>query len=124
MATVFANAGKAALTLFLKNSSAAKYIAWGTGGGTAAVTDTLLFTEAYETRATGTQSQQTTSVTNDTYQVQGTLTCTGSGKTITNAGLFDVVTHDTATLWIKGDFTGIALNVNDQIQFTFTLQFT
>lgn len=122
MATVFADAGKAALTAFLKNSSVAKYIAWGTGGGTAAVGDTTLFSEAAESRVTGTQTQQTTSVANDTYQVQGTMTCSGSGKTITNAGLFDAVSG--VTLWIKGDFTGIALNVNDQIQFTFTLQFT
>lgn len=122
MATVFTDAGKAALTAILKNSSTVKYVAWGTGVGTALVGDTTLYTEASESRQIGTQTQQQTSVANDTYQVVGTMTCAGAGKTITNAGLFDASSG--VTLWIKGDFTGIALNVNDQIQFTFTLQFT
>jgi hypothetical protein len=119
MATVFTTAGKGFLTNYLL-SSTIKYIGWGTGAGTAVVGDTTLFTEV-ESRATGTQTQQTTSVTNDTYQVQGTLTA-GSGETITNAGLWSA--SSSGTLAIKGDFTGIALNTNDQIQFTFTLQFT
>jgi hypothetical protein len=124
LATVFANAGKAITTNRLKGSGTEpNYCAWGTGAGTAAITDTTLFTEsAQESRVAGTSAQVTTTVTNDTYQVVGTLTCATAGKTITNAGLFDAST--TGNMFIKGDFTGIALNIGDSIQFTFQTQFS
>lgn len=122
MATVFSNTGKVDIVdkLDIATGSAAdfKYVAWGTGAGTAAATDTTLFTEASEARVTGTVSQQTTSVTGDTYQVVGTITADGT-KTITNAGLFDA--SSAGDLLIKGDFTGVALVLNDQIEFTFKL---
>jgi hypothetical protein len=122
-ATVFANAGKAIVTNRLKGSGTEpSYVAWGTGAGTAAITDTTLFTEASEARVAGTSTQQTTTVTNDTYQVVGTMTVAGSGKTITNAGLFDAST--TGNMLMKGDFTGIALNVGESIQFTMKLAFS
>lgn len=121
MATVLANTARSIVTALLA-ASAAKYIAWGTGAGTAAVTDTTLFTEASETRVSGTQTQQTTTTTSDTYQVVGTMTVAGSGKTITNAGVFDAST--TGNLYLKGDFTGVALNVGEGIQFTFKAQYT
>lgn len=122
MATIFANAGKAIVTNRLKGQGTEpNYIGWGTGAGTAAVTDTTLFTEATETRVAGTSTQQTTTVTNDTYQVVGTMTVSGAGKTITNVGLFDAVTS--GNLLMKSDFTGIALNVGESIQFTQKLQF-
>lgn len=121
LATVLVNAGRAIITNRLRGSGTEpNYVAWGTGAGTAAVTDTTLFTEASEARVAGTSSQFTTSVTNDTYQVVGTLTCAGAGKTITNAGLFDASTS--GNLFLKGDFTGIALNVADSIQFTMRVQ--
>lgn len=120
MATVFTNAGKAIVTNRLKGSGTEpSYVAWGTGAGTAAVTDTTLFTEN-GSRVAGTSTQQTTTVTNDTYQVVGTLTA-GSGITVTNAGLFDAAS--TGNLFVKGDFTGVALNTNDSIQFTIKISF-
>ncbi len=122
MATIFANAGKAIVTNRLKGQGTEpNYIGWGTGAGTSAVTDTTLFTEASESRVAGTSSQQTTTVTNDTYQVVGTMTVAGAGKTITNVGLFDAATN--GNLLMKSDFTGIALNVGESIQFTQKLQF-
>ena len=122
MATVFSNAGKAIVTNRLKGQGTEpNYIGWGTGTGTAAVTDTTLFTEATESRVAGTSSQQTTTVTNDTYQVVGTMTVSGAGKTITNVGLFDAATS--GNLLMKSDFSGIALNVGESIQFTQKLQF-
>lgn len=122
-ATVYTHAGKAITTNRLKGSGTEpNYVAWGTGAGTAAVTDTTLFTEASESRTVGTSTQQTTSQTNDTYQVVGTITCAGSGKTITNAGLFDAAAS--GNLLMKGDFTGVALNVGESIQFTMKLQFS
>lgn len=122
LATVLVNTGKAITTNRLKGAGTEpNYVAWGTGAGTAAVGDTTLFTEASESRVAGTSTQQTTTTTNDTYQVVGTLTCAGAGKTITNAGLFDAAIA--GNLYMKGDFTGIALNVGDAIQFTMKVQY-
>lgn len=119
-ANVFTNAGKAIVTnRIIGSGTEPNHIAWGTGAGTAAATDTTLFTEASEARVAGTSSRVTTTVTNDTYQVVGTMTVSGSGKTITNAGLLDA--SSSGNLFVKGDFTGIALNVGESIAFTFKL---
>lgn len=139
MANVLVNAGRAILTnRIIGSGTEPKFVSWGTGAGTAAATDTTLFTEAASTstsgpnnvRVTGTSTRQTTSVTNDTHRVVGTLTAE-TGKTITNAGVFDTdgaQTSPTApsggNLYVKGDFTGIALNSGDSITFTFNLQFS
>ena len=103
-------------------------IAWGTGAGTTTGTDTSLFTEALVNltpgttdHTAGTSSQQTITSTNDTYQVTGTRTATGSG-TVTNAGLFDAASG--GNLYMKGDFTGIGLASGDAIAFTFRVQYT
>lgn len=93
------------------------YVGWGTGAGTAAKTDTTLFTEASETRVATTDSQPAS----NTMQWVGTITATGT-KTITNAGIFDAVSS--GNLIVKSDFTGIALNSGDSIQFTFQLTFS
>lgn len=111
---------------------------WGTGAGTAAATDTTLFTEVahlmlpclltmYELPE---PARVTTSVTNDTHRVVGTLTAE-TGKTITNAGIFDSdgaqatpAAPSGGNLYVKGDFTGIALNTGDSIAFTINLQLT
>ena len=121
MATVLANTGKAVITNRIKGAGTEpNYVAWGTGAGTSSATDTTLFTET-GTRTAGTSTQQTTSTTNDTYQVVGTMTA-GSTLTITNAGLFDASTS--GNLFVKGDFTGVALNSGDSIQFTIKVQFS
>lgn len=122
MATVITNAGKDIVTNRIKGSGTEpNYVAWGTAAGTAAATDTTLFTEAAETRVSGTSSRVTTTTTNDTYQVVGTLTSL-SGQTITNAGLFDASVS--GNLFLKGDFTGVALLTGESIQFTFKAQLT
>lgn len=122
MATVFTDAGKAITTNRIKGSGTEpNFIAWGTGAGTAAAADTTLFTEASEARTTGTSTRVTTTVANDSYQVVGTMTVAGAGKTITNAGLFDAST--TGNLFMKGDFTGIALAVGESISFTLKVSF-
>lgn len=122
MATLLVNTGKAIVTNYLNGGAATqpKYVAWGTGAGTTAATDTTLFTEVLP-RVSGTTSQVTTSTTNDTFQVVGTQTA-GSGYTVTNAGLFDASTS--GNLFVKGDFTGVPLNTGDSIQFTFKVQFS
>lgn len=122
MATLLVNTGKAIVTNYLAGGAATqpKYVAWGTGAGTTAVTDTTLFTET-GTRTAGTTTQQTTSTTNDTYQVVGTLTAGGT-LAITNAGIFDASTS--GNLFVKGDFSTINLTTGDSIQFTVKTQFS
>ncbi len=98
-------------------------IGWGTGAGTTAVTSTALFTEklvdlttsAGTDHTVGVSTRQTTTTTNDTYQVAGTRTATGAG-TVTNAGLFDAASG--GNLFLMGDFTGIGLASGDSIAFT------
>jgi hypothetical protein len=119
MATVYTTAGKQFIVDLIDATVAVAthYGAWGTGAGTAVVGDTTLNTEASEARVATTKSQPAA----DTNQWVWTMTANGS-KTITNAGVFSAST--VGTLIIHGDFTGIALALNDQIQFTATLQQT
>ena len=118
MATLVTNVGFAEVTALLE-ASALNFVGWGTGAGTAAAADTTLFTEASEARVAGTQSVVTTTVASDTYQVVSTLVADGT-KTITNAGIFDASTA--GDLFLKGDFTGVALTVGESIQFTCKVQ--
>lgn len=132
MANVLTNVGREIITGLLAavgsgpGSAVPKYVGWGTGAGTSAATDTTLFTEdsggspSYA-RVTCTLTQQTTSVTNDTFQAVGTIVSNGS-HTITNAGLFDA--GSSGNLFIKGDFSGVALTSGEAIQFTIQYQVT
>lgn len=123
-ATVIVNGGQAIVTNRIVGSGTEpKFVAWGTGAGTAAVADTTLFTESTdEARTTGTSSRVTTTVTNDTYQVVGTITVASTGKTITNVGLFDAITS--GNLFFKSDFTGLLLAVADSITFTIKTKYS
>jgi hypothetical protein len=120
MATVLTNVGEQWMVDRCSGASSlnGSYVGWGTGAGTAAKADTTLFTEAAEARVSGTVSTSGTGASAK-YQVVATITCAGAGKTITNAGNFDASTS--GNLIVHGDFTGIALNVGDSIQFTITL---
>lgn len=122
MATVLTNAGRAIISNRIKGGGTEpNYVAWGTGAGTAAASDTTLFTESAEARVAGTSTQQTTSVTNDSYQVVGTITASAT-RAITNAGLFDASTS--GNLFVKGDFSTVNLSTGDAIQFTIKYQTT
>lgn len=121
MATLLVNTGRAIVTNRINSGGTIpQWIGWGTGAGTTTGSDTTLFTEV-GSRVSGTVTQQTTATTNDTYQVVGTLT-SGSSQTITNAGVFDAVSS--GNLFVKGDFTGLALVSGDSIQFTVRVQFS
>jgi hypothetical protein len=121
MATLLVNTGKAIVTNRLNSGGTIpSYVAYGTGAGTTAIADTTLFTET-GTRVSGTVTQQTTTTTNDTFQVIGTQTAGGT-LAITNAGLFDAAT--VGNLFVKGDFSTINLSSGDSIQFTFKTQFS
>lgn len=99
------------------------YVAWGTGTTTATATDTGLETASAEARVAGTSTQQTTSTTNDTYQVVGTIT-SASTQTISEVALYDAITsgncffHSTFTV---GDAQ--AVNSGDSIEFTIKAQY-
>lgn len=126
MATVFTNVGKQITTGRMKGvgsgagATEPNYVAWGTGAGTAAATDTTLFAEA-GSRVLGVSSRVATSTANDTYQVVGTITA-GGAIVVTNAGLFDASSG--GNLYMKGDFTGVALTTGESIQFTMKVQYS
>lgn len=92
-----------------------KYLGWGTGTTAAALGNTGLQTPSAEARVAGSNSNVTTNVANDTYQIVGTITSL-SNQTISELGQFDasgggnMLAH-----WV---FTGLALNTGDGIQFT------
>lgn len=131
MATVLTNAGAAICAgRMIGGASPSQvepsFMAIGSGAGTAAVTDTTLFTE-YTTgtwtgyaRVNTAGTRVTTTVTNDTYQTVSTFTAPAS-ETVTNAGNFDAST--TGNLHIKGDFTGVPLANGDSIQITVKQRF-
>lgn len=129
LATLQVNGGRGIVTGRLRAVGTEPLnIGWGTGAGTAAAADTTLFTEVLVNmtaggtdHTVGTSSQQTTTTTSDTYRVTGTRTATASG-TITNSGLFDAASG--GTLFVKGDFTGIALANGDAISHTFNVQYS
>lgn len=75
-------------------TTAPKYLGIGTGATAAArtaiATDTALSTEV-ETRTSGTESVLTTTLTNDTYQVSGSITMTAP-RAVDEGGTFDAAT--------------------------------
>lgn len=98
------------------------YIQWGTGSGQTASSNALASTAGTtEARVTGTSSQQTTTVTNDTYQVTGTLTAAGT-RAITEVGVFDAAGSGSppsgGNMDIYSDFSVVNLASNDAIVFT------
>jgi len=124
LATVFTNAGAAIIAnRIIQAGTAPKNIGWGIGTTAAAVTDTALQTESAPTtaggRTVGTESRVTTTVTNDTYQVAGTVTAVSS-LAITEAGLFDNVTA--GNMLIHSVFSAINVVSGDSIAFTFGLK--
>lgn len=88
----------------------AKQMGWGTGGVaggpfTAAVSDVAAFQEGAEARTTGTSSQVTTTTTNDTFQVVGTITSL-SNQTIAEVLLSDSATKPFSTTVAAGGVVG------------------
>ncbi len=119
MATVLTTAGETWIVDKLDETvqTTADYIGWGTGTGTAAKGDTTLFAEAAEARVTAVRTQPAV----DKIRWVGELTA-AAGKTITNAGNFTATAA--GSLIVHGDFTGIALNTGDKIEFTIDLEIT
>jgi hypothetical protein len=131
MSSLVPNAGKAVISgrMFGTSPSQAepRYLGWGTGATAGSASSTDVSTAATEARATGTSSQYTTSVTNDTHQIVGTLTA-NANKTITNLGIFDAAGTGSppsgGVLYAIFDGLSQALSSGDSIQFTARIQFT
>lgn len=129
MASILTNTGKAGITAALHAyASRFKYLQWGTGSGQAAtdnaVDNTATTTEA---RTNGTSSQQTTTVTNDTYRVTGTITALGA-RAITEVGVHDAAGSGSpptgGDMGLYGDFSVINLATGDSITFTVNVAFS
>jgi hypothetical protein len=124
-ATVVTNGGKATAANRLQTTPSRnpfKYLGIGTGATgaarTAAAADTALTTEV-ETRVAGTESIVTTTVTNDTYQSQGTISITAT-RAIDEAGLFDAST--VGNMGASATFAVINLANGDSLQITWKVQ--
>ena len=98
-----------------------KHVAWGTGTTSPVAGNTALETAAAESRTDGTATRVTTNVTNDTYQVAGTITCAGTAKAITEVGLFDAST--VGNMLMRATFDAINVSVGDSIAFTIKVVF-
>lgn len=110
MADVFTDAGEGFVVDQL-DGFATYHHHWGTGTNAAAKGDTVLQTPGSEARVSATKSQPSANV----FRTVATITADGS-KTISEFGLFTALTG--GTLVVRSDFTGIALAVNDSIEFT------
>lgn len=119
------NAGLARVTAALQALS--WWFQWGTGSAAAQSANVVTTTSTTEARASCTPTQQTTSITNDTLQLVGTITAAGA-RAITEVGAFDSAGASSpptgGNMDYYCDFTVINLNTNDSIQFTMKVQYT
>lgn len=115
--------GMSIVTNRLKNSGTTPhFIHWGVGTTAAANNNTAMESAgAHESRTAGTMTQQTTNVSNDTFQVVGTITCATGAKAITEAGLFDA--SSSGNMFLRGTFSAINVSVSDSIEFTIKAAF-
>jgi hypothetical protein len=127
VATVLTNKGAALFADRARTSPATyttspKFIGVGTGATgaarTAVVGDTALTTEV-ETRASGTESTVTTTVTGDTYQSVGTVSITGT-RALDESGLFDAST--TGNMATSATYNVVNLLSGDSIQITWKVK--
>jgi hypothetical protein len=114
------NGGLANIVAALVTASVTKFLQWGTGSA-AAATANVVTAAAAEARTSGSMTAQTTTVTNDTLQVVGTIVCATTGKTISEVGVMDAASAGNMDFYY--DFTGIALLVGDSIAFTAQVKF-
>jgi hypothetical protein len=119
MAAVYTSAGEALICDYIDGTASpgTHYIGAGTGAGAAGKGSTTLSTEVSEARVSATKSQPSP----DINRWVATQTYTGS-KTITNCGVFDAATN--GTLIVMGDGLSIAVQANDAVEFTVSLEQT
>lgn len=125
VANLVTNAGFALVAGRINGSgspAAATYIAVGTGTTAANVTDTTLQTETATSglsRAAGSVSLVTTTVTNDTAQVVVTYTVTGT-VAVTESGLLNA--SSAGTLLCRQVFSAINVVNGDSLQITWKIK--
>lgn len=121
------NAGRAVISGLINGSgtpAAFTYVAVGTGTNAFAATDTTLQTETAAsglTRAAGTVSLVTTTITNDTAQVLKQFTVTGT-VAVTEAGLLNASSN--GSLLCRQTFSAINVVNGDTLQITWKVQNT
>jgi hypothetical protein len=119
---VLTNSGKALIASRLNGAGTSPtHVGWGTGPGPAEAADAGLDTPAPEARVQGTTSIVTTDVADDTYQVDATITATGT-RTITEVGVFTAATA--GSIFTKVSFDGIPVEADDTIRFVLGYQTT
>jgi hypothetical protein len=125
VSNLITNAGRGLISGLINGSgspAAATFIAVGTGTTAAAAGDTALQTETATSglsRAAGTVSLITTSVTNDTAQVTKSFSVSGS-VAVTEAGLLNAAS--VGTLLCRQVFTAINVANGDTLQITWKIQ--
>ena len=125
MATVVTRKGKEILSGRMIGSTPTqaepKVVSWGLNPNslTAAATDVALYQESGEARVTGTSSQVTTTTTNDTYQVVGTIQATAT-RAITEFGAYDSTTQPTTNTVAAGGVVGSNSSTTLNTGTTFT----
>ena len=125
VSNLITNAGRGLISGLINGSgtpAAATFIAVGTGTTAAAATDTALQTETATSglsRAAGTVSLVTTTITNDTAQVTKTFSVTGS-VAVTEAGLLNA--SSVGTLLCRQVFSAINVANGDSLQVTWKIQ--
>lgn len=120
-ATIITRGGFSIIANRISNSptvASPRYVAMGVGATgaarTAAASDTALSSEV-ESRATGIESQVTTTETGDTYQCVGVITATAD-RDVDEAALFNA--NAAGTMFLSATFTVIPLSTNDSLQLT------
>ena len=105
------------------NGNQPQWIDMGTGVTPAADTDTVLETPGPEARTVGVMTQETTTTSDDTLQVVGTITKTVAAAAITECGLFTHLTSTTGFLYLRATFDPINLKVGNSIEFTIKVKY-
>lgn len=119
------NNGLARITSLL--AASAFWFQWGTGSGAAATANVVTTTSTTEARVSATPTQQTTTVTNDTLRLTGTITAAGT-RAITEVGAFDAAGSGSpptgGNINFYADFSVINLASGDSIAFTMNVAFS
>ena len=119
------NNGLARITSLL--AATTFWFQWGTGSGAAATANVVTTTSTTEARVSATPTQQTTTVTNDTLRLTGTITAAGT-RAITEVGAFDAAGSGSpptgGNINFYADFSVINLSSGDSIAFTMNVAFT
>jgi len=94
-----------------------KYVAWGTGSAAPSGVNIALQNESpNEARVEGVITKITSNTLGDTFRTIATMTCESVAKIITEVGLLTAATD--GTLFVRGAFSPIGVEVNDSITFT------